>query len=663
MESGIILNESILASVLQINNIDISTLHENQKKTDYFKTLPNYSPLLLIISCNINKIYSSEISLNAAIQLKNYIKSYWKNETKEINIIDEGNIIISEKDKSYIREKLIEAIIYVIEIENKMILKQYKQCIKTILKYDFRKNQIQNMEFINKIIFCLNSKNIKQIYAGIILFGQLSKIYEFDNEDNQKIYNEELIKVNNYLLSSLYECKNINEDIQANFAFKIIKIFFRSFQGAIPELFTQENIFDKWINFIINIIKTPINEININKEINVRNNIFYKLKRICYQTITRIMEKYSRYLNKKEKTPFAQMINDKYIKIFFDIYKTIFINHFNNKVFIDEYGKTSIYIFFSILMENKDFNQNVIDLFIKDSNNILLNNIVNDCFLSYQDLELWSNDPKKYLADKMEYINEILTKRYNSSKLFTSLWMFKDKNTGKFIYYNTLYDFLCNLLINENNDLNSEKQNLLNNLNNKPYYLIYNQIPFCLRKESILYIIKSNSHYVLKYSKNTIENFIEKVIYPEFGSPCAFLREQACSFLKEFHGYNYTNKTLIENITKGLSVLMQNDPVLQVRFESALALSSILNQKYVKELLKGNILPLLQIYIKLMDETDLEEIIDSLQDVVQNFTEESKMYIVHLSEYLNKYFNKLVNDIKNKEEKNEDNDIDEYSLI
>ena len=86
MESQLILNESILASVLQINNIDISTLHENQKKTDYFKTLPNYSPLLLIISCNMNKIYSSEISLNAAIQLKNYIKSYWKNGTEELNI-------------------------------------------------------------------------------------------------------------------------------------------------------------------------------------------------------------------------------------------------------------------------------------------------------------------------------------------------------------------------------------------------------------------------------------------------------------------------------------------------------------------------------------------------------------------------------------------------
>ena len=663
MEDKIILNESLLASVLQVNNIDISTLRENQKKTNYYKTLPYYSPLLLNISCNFNKIYSSEISLNAAIQLKNYIKSYWKYDSKEININNEETIIINQEDKSYIRTKLLEAIIYIVEIENKIILKQYKQCIQTILKYDFKKNQIENKDFMKKIIACLSSKNIKQIYAGIILFGQLSKIFEFDNEESQKIYNDELIKVNNYLLSALYECKNINEIIQANFAHKIIKIFFRSFQGAVPELFIQENIFDKWINFIINIIKTPIDENNINNGENLRKNIFYKLKRVCYQTITRIIQKYSRYSNKKEITHFEKMINDKYISIFFDLYKTIFINHFNNKIFIDDYGKTCIYNFFSTLMDNKGFNHNIIDLFIKDENNILLNNIINDCVLTYQDLEQWHNDPKKYLAEKMEIMNDLLTKRYNSSKLFISLWKYKDKQSGKYIYYQTLYEFLCNLLINESNNIYIEKQNLLGNLNNQPYYLIYNQINFCLRKESILYIIKSNSFYVLKFSKNTFEDFIDKIIYPELGSSCAFLREQACSFIKEFRGYEYTNKTLIENIVKGLTYLMQNDQVLQVRFESAMALSSILKQKYVKDLIKGNILPLLKIYIKLMDETDLEEIMNSLQEVVQIFTGESKTYIVHLSEYLNKYFNNLVNNIKNDDEEEEQNEISEYSLI
>ena len=662
MEDKFILNESILSSVLQVNNIDISTLRENQKKTNYFKTLPSYSPLLLNISCNFNNIYSSEVSLNAAIQLKNYVKSYWKNDAKEIKINNEDTIIINQEDKSYIRNKLLEAIIYIIEIENKTILKQYNQCIQTILKYDFKKNLTENKDFINKIIACLSSKNLKQIYAGIILFGQLSKIFEFDNEESQKLYNDELIKVNNYLLLSLYECKNINEITQANFAYKIIKIFFRGFQGAVPELFIQENIFEKWINFIVNIIKTPIDENNINKGENQRKNIFYKLKRVCYQTVTRIIQKYSRYLSKKEQTPFEKMINDKYIKVFFDLYKTIFINHFNNKIFIDDYGKTCIYNFFSTLMDNKEFNHNIIELFIKDENNILLNNIINDCVLTYQDLELWHNDPKKYLAEKMEIMNDFLTKRYNSCKLFISLWKYKDKQSGKYIYYQTLYDFLCKVLINETNNINIEKQNLLNNLNNKPYYLIYNQINFCLRKESILYIIKSNFYYVLKFSRNTFEDFVEKIIYPEFGSSCAFLREQACNFIKEFRGYEYTNKILIENITKGLSYLMQNDPVLQVRFESAMALSSILKQKYVKDLLKGNILPLLKIYIKLMEETDLEEIMNSLQEVVQIFTEESKTYIVHLSEYLNKYFNNLVNNISNNEEE-EQNEISKYSLI
>ena len=660
MEDKIVLNESMLSSVLQVNNIDIYILRENEKKANYYKKLPNYSPLLLKISCNINKEYTSEIALNAAIQLKNYIKSYWKNEKNTININDEENIIINQEDKNFIRNKIIEVIIYVIEIENITILKQYKQCIKIILKYDFKKDKIENKEFINRIITCLSSKNLKQTYAGIVLFGQFSKIFEFDNEDSQKIYNEELIKVNNYLLSSLYECKDINESIQSNFAYKMIKIFFRSFQGAIPELFTQEIIFDKWINFIINVIKTPIKESNINITQNMRKNIFYKLKRVCYQTITRITQKFSRYTAKKEKTPFEKMINVKYISIFLDLYKTIFMKQFNNKLFLDDYGKTCIYNFFWTIMENKNFRQSIIDLFINDNNNILLNNIINDCVLSYQDLELWNNDPKKYLSEKIEEISDILTKRYNSCKLFSSLWLFKDNESGKYIYYETLYEFLCNTLIKENNNLTSEKESLLNNLKNKPYYSIYNEIQFCLRKESILYLIKTNNKYVLKYSKNNFENFIEKIIYPELISSCAILREQACNFIKSFKAYDYSNKTLIENITKGLSYLMQNDPILQVRFESAMALSSLLRQKYVKELLKGNILPLLQIYIKLMEETDLEEMMNSLQDVIQNFTEESKIYIVYLGEYLIKYFNKLVGNI---DEEKEDNDIDEYSLV
>ena len=653
MENKITLNISMISSVLKVNYIDIKTLRENEEKNNYYKTLPNYSPLLLQIACDFNKEFSEEISLNAAIQLKNYINLYWKN--KPNKNINKDDILINEEDKQYLRIKILDAVIFIIEKDNIKILKQFNQCVKKILKYDFKEKNISyNKDFMNKVVFCLNSNNLKQIYAGIILFYQLSKIFEFDNEENQKIYDIELNKVNNYLLSSLYKCEDINNSLQAQFAYKILKIFFGSFQGAIPELFTKEEIFSKWVNFIINTIKNPISQNNID---NNKKNIFLKLKRVCYQTITRIIQKSSRYTTNVEKSPFENMISNKYIPIFFDIYKNIFTNCFNNKLFIDDYGKTCIYIFFSILIENKNYNKNVLNIFINDKNNELLNYIINDCFMTYEDLELWSNDPKKYLSEKVEEINSILTKRYNSRKLFSSFFSYKTDKKSNPIYCQTLFEFLCKCLINENEKLNIEKKNLLNN--NKPYHLIYNEIYFCLRKESILYLLQNNNNIIKKYLKKDFENFIEKIIFPEFNSPCAFLREQACSFFKSFNTYKYTNNNLVINLAKNFSYLMKNDPILPVRFESAMALCSIINNNNIKELLKGNIQILLQIYLKLMEETDLEEIMSSLQEIVNNFTEESKIYIVELSEYLIKYFNKLVTDINDDEE----NQIDDFSLI
>ena len=66
-----------------------------------FNVIDNHSPLLLSISFNANKEFPDEISLYDAIQLKNYINSYWRNNSNNIN--DEDNIIINEEDIKNIR--------------------------------------------------------------------------------------------------------------------------------------------------------------------------------------------------------------------------------------------------------------------------------------------------------------------------------------------------------------------------------------------------------------------------------------------------------------------------------------------------------------------------------------------------------------------------------
>ena len=165
-----------------------------------YTSLPRFGPILLSLACNKEEKVSSTISQNASIQLKNYVNDNWKftndNEYNKQLIFkeDERIIIISDEDKNYIRKNILEGILYAVEKENIKILKHFTQCVKKILNLDY-KDLWQN-DFMNFVLNCLNSQNQNQIYAGITLFFQLSKIYEFQDDENQLIYNEAFKLVN-----------------------------------------------------------------------------------------------------------------------------------------------------------------------------------------------------------------------------------------------------------------------------------------------------------------------------------------------------------------------------------------------------------------------------------------------------------------------------------
>jgi hypothetical protein len=146
---------------------------------------------------------------------------------------------------------------------------------------------------------------------------------------------------------------------------------------------------------------------------------------------------------------------------------------------------------------------------------------------------------------------------------------------------------------------------------------------------------------------------IEKIILPEFESPCAFLREQACNFIKTFKDYIYTNNNLVEKIISALCLLIQKDLNLPVIFESLTALSSILYQDKVKELLKDYIKILLQMYYKLIEETELEQGIDGLQEVIINYKNECELYILELSHKMHNYFRRIQPVFSNRDDDNE----------
>jgi hypothetical protein len=97
---------------------------------------------------------------------------------------------------------------------------------------------------------------------------------------------------------------------------------------------------------------------------------------------------------------------------------------------------------------------------------------------------------------------------------------------------------------------------------------------------------------------------------------------------------------------------------LPVKLYASLAIGSLFDKDVTKTMLKGSIKTVFEIYLKLMKETDTEEIMYYLQEIVKCFTDESQQYIVQLSDYLINYFNSIVS------RENEEGEVmDTFNLI
>ena len=114
-----------LAKNLSMNFISQQQLKENERIINQMQNEPGYLKACLTLACNIENKYSDEISLNAAIQLKNSISQNWNSD--KINL----------EEKAFIRNNIIDSNLYVINKEDLKKSRIFNQCLKNILKTDF----------------------------------------------------------------------------------------------------------------------------------------------------------------------------------------------------------------------------------------------------------------------------------------------------------------------------------------------------------------------------------------------------------------------------------------------------------------------------------------------------------------------------------------------
>lgn len=393
------------------------------------------------------------IQQNAAIQLKNLVCKNWKfGNDMELNLAmrfedDEKIIVISDADKESIRNNIFNAFLL---NSNKLIRKQFCECIKKICKFELG-NKFSFV--IDNIISCFTSGDDSKIFAGVIIFYNISKLYSVESGDYKLPYTSAFLKLHDFLMNFILTLLDKFENPEACYIiYKIIKIYFLSTQTDLNDLITNPTNLEKWMKVLLYILEKKytgdlIKKSNDSAEIKfLEKNIYWKIKIYAMKIFNIAYYKHSH--KSKAKDPkmkeYSSQITNVYAEKFFDVsLNALFAS--KNEFIPDSLG-CAIYKFFADLVTKNHLIAKIeanLEIILKDY-------IIQSAFLRKEDVELWKHDMKDFILKEFDIVEWYDSERQGALKFLKELSVYKrkvNKKKEKFpAYFELIFKFLVTVL-------------------------------------------------------------------------------------------------------------------------------------------------------------------------------------------------------------------------
>lgn len=146
-----------------------------------------------------------------------------------------------------------------------------------------------------------------------------------------------------------------------------------------------------------------------------------------------------------------------------------------------------------------------------------------------------------------------------------------------------------------------------------------------------------------------IEAMLTAYVFPEFQSEHGHMRARACWVLQAFCGVEFKNLQILGEIIRLTSTALLTDPDNPVRVEAAIVLQVYLSSQdgeahnVVKEaILAQNVQNITTELLKIVGETEIDDLNAALQTIVVNFSEHLAPIVVHICKHLEEMFKGLM---------------------
>eukprot|EP01027_Heterolobosea_sp_BB2_P018517 GEZU01026071.1.p1 GENE.GEZU01026071.1~~GEZU01026071.1.p1 ORF type:complete len:466 (+),score=107.20 GEZU01026071.1:3-1400(+) len=369
----------------------------------------------------------------------------------------------------------------------------------------------------------------------------------------------------------------------------VCKVFWSCTQLVMPPYFSKNLAnFDAWMDLFLQILMTPVPEL---PGVAMIENPLWKSRKWIGHILHRLFTRFGNpeYVDKKY-VPFA--------KNFLKKHACNFLNGFLNLLVLRSKGGQvpDMVTTLSLNYVNTSINHSDTYKILKKNMPVLLQELIfpHLCF-DDKDAEMWNDDPHEYVRKSFDIIEEFYSPKTAAVNLLFDLAGVRAKDTlAPFLGFATR-------VLNEYLSSPPQSRN-------------------ARAKDGALYAIGSLKRKLQKKPEyaGALEQMLVAHVFPEFTNANGFLRARACWIVGEFADIDYKSTDNFLFALRSVITCLR-DSELPVRVQAGLSLKHLLEADIAANEIKPILPTLLEEYFKLMDEIENDELVGSLEVIIDRF--------------------------------------------
>ncbi|ONI29088.1 hypothetical protein PRUPE_1G180500 [Prunus persica] len=537
-----------------------------------------------------------------SIHFKNFIAKNWS------PLDPDEQQKISQSDKDVVRDHIL---VFVTQVPP-LLRVQLGECLKTIIHADYPEQWPHLLDWVK------HNLQDQQVYGALFVLRILSRKYEFkSDEERTPVYRivEETFPPLLNIFSRLVQIPNPSLEV-ADLIKLICKIFWSSIYLEIPKQLFDANVFNAWMMLFLNILERPVPLEGQPSDPELRKAWgWWKVKKWTVHILNRLYTRFGDLkLQNPENRAFAQMFQKNYAGKILECHLNL-LNVIRTGGYLPDRVINLVLQYLSnSISKNSMYN------LLQPRLDVLLFEIVFPlmCF-NDNDLKLWDEDPHEYVRKGYDIIEDLYSPRTASMDFVSELVRKRGKeNLHKFI------QFIVEIF----------KRYDEAPVEYKPYR----------QKDGALLAIGALCDRLKQTEpyKSELERMLVQHVFPEFSSPVGHLRAKAAWVAGQYAHINFSDSN---NFRKALHSVVagMRDPELPVRVDSVFALRSFVEACRDLNEIRPILPQLLDEFFKLMNEVENEDLVFTLETIVDKFGEEMAPYALGLCQNLAAAFWRCMN--------------------